>query len=226
MNKVCCADYEANGNDCIACPKGYTSDIGQHCKPCPKNTYGDKSLKMVTVLYYRQYLLGVESDLPLLSSFLVTYVQSSGGKTCGVYTESCDLVEGCVSIPSTTDTSMYRTTDSMTLAWDLDARTSGKSTDNRFGDLLSQICQSRTLRNETKDVCCADYEKIENDCVACLEGYTSDMGQNCKPCPKNNYGEKCGYECSCLDFEVCDNVEGCVQALSTTDSSMYVTSGK
>lgn len=23
-----------------ACPNGYTSDIGQHCRPCHNNTYG------------------------------------------------------------------------------------------------------------------------------------------------------------------------------------------
>lgn len=33
--------------------------------------------------------------------------------------------------------------------------------------------------------------------IGCVKGYTSDMGENCKPCSKNTYGERCRFDCSC-----------------------------
>ncbi|CAC5410000.1 unnamed protein product [Mytilus coruscus] len=135
IEKVCCDDYEANGNDCIACSKGYTSKIGQHCMLCPKDTYGERC----------------------------RHECSCSGL------EICDHAEGCVEVTTTNDTSEFTTS-------------------------------------------------------SCLTGYTSERGQNCISCPKNTYGEKCKSECSCLAFEMCDKVKGCVGFPPTTDSSVHAPS--
>ncbi|CAC5417522.1 unnamed protein product [Mytilus coruscus] len=110
IKDVCCPDYEKRENDCIACSKGYTSYIGQNCKPCSKNTYGER----------------------------------------------CRFECSCL--------------------------------DFQVGTI--------------KKVCCADFEEKGKGCIACSKGYTSLMGQNCRPCPNNTYGEKCRYDCSCSRFEM------------------------
>ncbi|CAC5361368.1 unnamed protein product [Mytilus coruscus] len=107
---VCCADYEKRGKDCIVCSKGYTSDTGQNCKPCSKNTYGER---------------------------------------CKYECSCLDFEVGAI-----------------------------------------------------KKVCCADFEEKGNDCNACLKGFTSNMGQKCRPCSNHSYGEKCGFDCSCTDNEM------------------------
>ncbi|CAC5408759.1 unnamed protein product [Mytilus coruscus] len=88
----------------------------------------------------------------------------------------------------------------------------------------SKKCVLRTESGVIQQVCCADYEANKNDCVACSKGYTSMIGQHCMPCPKNTYGERCRYECSCARSEMCDNVEGCIEYATTTDTSVHARS--
>lgn len=38
--------------------------------------------------------------------------------------------------------------------------------------------------------------------TACLEGYTSDTGQKCRPCSKHLYGKRCQNICSCSGPEM------------------------
>lgn len=51
------------------------------------------------------------------------------------------------------------------------------------------------------------YTKYPNHnfkCVtACLEGFTSDIGQKCRPCSNNTFGERCRGECVCSNYEMC-----------------------
>ncbi|CAC5359909.1 unnamed protein product [Mytilus coruscus] len=84
----------------------------------------------------------------------------------------------------------------------------------------SYKCDLKTDSGEIKSVCCADYEADENDCIACSKGYTSDIGQRCRPCPENTYGERCRRECSCIGYEICDNYKGCVDFQSTTSTPL------
>ncbi|CAC5416344.1 unnamed protein product [Mytilus coruscus] len=141
--KVCCADYEANGNDCIGCSIGYTSDIGQMCQRCSNNMYGERCR----------------------------------------YQCSC----------------------------------------------------SRFEIGEVRLECCADSEAKGNNCIdfpsfcqfyitACSKGYTSVIGQNCLPCTRLTYGDRCKFECHCSDFESCNHVDGCVQFSSTAGTSVDTTS--
>ncbi|CAG2195670.1 unnamed protein product [Mytilus edulis] len=56
------------------------------------------------------------------------------------------------------------------------------------------------ITGEVKDVCCADTEANGNGCIACSKGYTSTIGQSCRPCPKNSFGERCANDCNCPVF--------------------------
>ncbi|CAC5378038.1 unnamed protein product [Mytilus coruscus] len=87
----------------------------------------------------------------------------------------------------------------------------------------SKTCESKTESGEIIKICCTDYEEKGNKCIPCSTGYTSEKGQNCTSCPKNTYGERCKYDCSCSGFEICDNVKGCVGFPLTTDTSVYAT---
>ncbi|CAC5417523.1 unnamed protein product [Mytilus coruscus] len=108
--KVCCADYEPNGTNCIGCSIGYTSHIGQMCKRCSSNMYGERCR----------------------------------------YECSC----------------------------------------------------SRFEIREVRLACCGDSEARGIYCIACSKGYTSTIGQNCLPCTRKTYGERCKFECHCSDFEM------------------------
>ncbi|CAC5385483.1 unnamed protein product [Mytilus coruscus] len=82
-------------------------------------------------------------------------------------------------------------------------------------------CNLKTESGEIKSACCADSEAKGNDCLTCLNGYTSEIGQHCIPCQNNTYGERCRNDCDCPVFEICHNVEGCVKLPTTTAISEY-----
>ncbi|CAC5388498.1 unnamed protein product [Mytilus coruscus] len=85
-------------------------------------------------------------------------------------------------------------------------------------------CQLKTESGEVTLVCCADSEAKGNDCIACSKGYTSIIGQNCLPCTRKTYGERCKFECHCSDFEICSHVDGCVELSITAGTSVDKTS--
>ncbi|VDI30460.1 Hypothetical predicted protein [Mytilus galloprovincialis] len=89
---------------------------------------------------------------------------------------------------------------------------------------MNVLAQILKCINEIEKVCCADYEEKESGCIACLEGYTSDKGQPCRPCSKNLYGDKCRYACYCFGYEICDHIKGCVESSPTTVASFDTTS--
>ncbi|XP_071138314.1 uncharacterized protein [Mytilus edulis] len=86
----------------------------------------------------------------------------------------------------------------------------------------SQTCKLRTNSGVVQDVCCADHEANAKGCTPCSKGYTSTIGQPCRPCPNKTYGERCGNDCSCSVFQICDHVKGCVKIPTTT--SVHTTS--
>ncbi|CAC5403769.1 unnamed protein product [Mytilus coruscus] len=87
----------------------------------------------------------------------------------------------------------------------------------------SQTCKQRT-ESGVKDVCCADTEAHGNGCIPCSKGYTSTMGQSCRPCPNKTYGERCGSDCICSGLQICEHVKGCVEIPPTTGTSAHTTS--
>ncbi|VDI63678.1 Hypothetical predicted protein [Mytilus galloprovincialis] len=86
----------------------------------------------------------------------------------------------------------------------------------------SEMSPPEVTDGVVQDVCCADHEANAKGCTPCSKGYTSTIGQPCRPCLNNSYGERCGGDCSCSVFQICDHVKGCVKIPTTT--SVHTTS--
>ncbi|CAC5388500.1 unnamed protein product [Mytilus coruscus] len=213
IQQVCCADYEENKNDCVgksliiftrlssfeymfkftACSKGYRSRIGQHCMPCPKNTYGERC---------RYECSCARSEI-------------------------CDNVEGCVEYATTSDTSVHARSYCSIGYTSKQGQNCTSCPKNTYGERCKYDCS------------CSGFEICDNvkGCVgfplstdtpvyatsSCFKGYTSYIGQSCKPCSRNTFDERCRDECTCSGFEICDHVEGCVDLSSTTGTSVPAT---
>ncbi|VDI70668.1 Hypothetical predicted protein [Mytilus galloprovincialis] len=79
-----------------------------------------------------------------------------------------------------------------------------------FSESKEQKCL-RTLSNgESEWHCCDNKEDRNGICIVCPDGFLSEDGEPCHPCPKNTFGRKCGGICSCPTLQRCDNIQGCL----------------
>ncbi|CAC5375744.1 unnamed protein product [Mytilus coruscus] len=88
---------------------------------------------------------------------------------------------------------------------------------------LVHLCflNAKTCRRNTsigvEYYCCGNFEikRDRSGCQECRTGFTSDNGNDCRPCKQIYYGDKCAYMCNCSDNNICDNVHGCMTRTET-----------
>ncbi|XP_052074218.1 uncharacterized protein LOC127712065 [Mytilus californianus] len=79
--------------------------------------------------------------------------------------------------------------------------------------LSGGVCKSK---DKGEDVCCYNYENINDVCTQCIIGTVSLQDGLCFPCRENKYGYKCLNDCKCDHSQRCDAKIGCIRMTVTT----------
>ncbi|CAG2218978.1 MEGF10_11 [Mytilus edulis] len=69
-------------------------------------------------------------------------------------------------------------------------------------------------------VCCFNYEEVNGVCIACMDGFMTFDGGQCRPCSRGFYGKDCLIMCHCNMNEKCDHVKGCLKVLHSTTEAV------